>query len=486
MTRCLRRFVQRGSCDSALFAPSLKAPGERAMARGANRASYRPPQSSTRPHFRGKEASGTHRWTRRAYRCFRWRWPPRRAAWADAERGLSPADLAMHVVLPELDGRLFAGVASFQRTGQTRDPLCNFPGIAHRPDARADHRDRRPGRWLDEPRQSRRPNGKLALVLSTYPGKTWNMAHAVGLDALASTDAILDDLARGCAISTRARATRSLAARAALPGRWPTIESALGGIARGLADTILQHGMGRPEDDPDLRRDCSFCGDAPGAALVALQPERGARTGAGSRVSRPLPHPAPRLCRVLSLAAARQCDAVVHVGAHGTLEWLPGKSVALSDECWPEALIGPMPVIYPFIVNDPGEAAQAKRRIGADHPWPHPGTAEAKRHTRPSRASGGAARRVLQRGRAGPAAPRSFASRYPRPRRKHWALRMILGSPTPPVRQRRSPASTVLSATSKKASLAMGCTVWGRTPHAPTRFDRGTAMRVSGNRYWTR
>ena len=53
------------------------------------------------------------------------------------------------------------------------------------------------------------------------------------------------------------------------------------------------------------------------------------------------------------------------MGAHGTLEWLPGKSVALSSACWPEALIGDLPVIYPFIVNDPGEAAQAKRRIGA-------------------------------------------------------------------------------------------------------------------------
>ena len=58
-------------------------------------------------------------------------------------------------------------------------------------------------------------------------------------------------------------------------------------------------------------------------------------------------------------------DALIHIGAHGTLEWLPGKSVALSANCWPEALIRDLPVIYPFIVNDPGEAAQAKRRIGA-------------------------------------------------------------------------------------------------------------------------
>ncbi len=60
-----------------------------------------------------------------------------------------------------------------------------------------------------------------------------------------------------------------------------------------------------------------------------------------------------------------RADALVHVGAHGTLEWLPGKAVALSETCWPEALAGDLPVIYPFIVNDPGEAAQAKRRIGA-------------------------------------------------------------------------------------------------------------------------
>ncbi|WP_043610679.1 cobaltochelatase subunit CobN, partial [Novosphingobium sp. B-7] len=62
---------------------------------------------------------------------------------------------------------------------------------------------------------------------------------------------------------------------------------------------------------------------------------------------------------------AQGIDALLHMGAHGTLEWLPGKAVALSGACWPEALIGSLPVIYPFIVNDPGEAAQAKRRIGA-------------------------------------------------------------------------------------------------------------------------
>ena len=67
----------------------------------------------------------------------------------------------------------------------------------------------------------------------------------------------------------------------------------------------------------------------------------------------------------LWLRTVEAASALIHIGAHGTLEWLPGKSVALSEVCWPEALIKDLPVIYPFIVNDPGEAAQAKRRICA-------------------------------------------------------------------------------------------------------------------------
>src|SRR6185437_4066533 len=67
----------------------------------------------------------------------------------------------------------------------------------------------------------------------------------------------------------------------------------------------------------------------------------------------------------LWLRHIERSHAMIHIGAHGTLEWLPGKSVALSQACWPDALLGATPVIYPFIVNNPGEAATAKRRLGA-------------------------------------------------------------------------------------------------------------------------
>src|SRR5262249_52622803 len=105
-----------------------------------------------------------------------------------------------------------------------------------------------------------------------------------------------------------------------------------------------------------LRRDKVF---------VAVQPERGevrTRDTDYHDLAR-----TPRHSYVAFYLWLRQqrIDALVHMGAHGTLEWLPGKAVALSEECGPEALIGDLPVISPFIVNDPGEAAQAKRRIGA-------------------------------------------------------------------------------------------------------------------------
>ena len=101
-----------------------------------------------------------------------------------------------------------------------------------------------------------------------------------------------------------------------------------------------------------------------GPCLIALQPERGTPAARADEY-----HDLARVPRHAYVAfylwLQRRADALVHIGAHGTLEWLPGKAVALSGTCWPQVLTGALPVLYPFIVNDPGEAAQAKRRIGA-------------------------------------------------------------------------------------------------------------------------
>jgi len=287
-----------------------------------------------------------------------------RAGWAAASRGLSPADLAMHVVLAEIDGRVFAGVVSFKEAG-TRDPALAFARTIHRADPdRIEAITARVAGWAALA-QKAVAERRVALVLSTYPGKAYQMAHAVGLDALASAEAILSDLAEaGYATNGQTDLTIFLWRQHL---QWPLVEyrKALAALPEALrAD--LYAAWGEPEADVAVVDGAfRFAALSVGNVLVALQPERGdsaSRDGDYHDLSR-----CPRHGYVAFYLWLRErgMDSLVHIGAHGTLEWLPGKSVALSDACWPEALTGAMPVIYPFIVNDPGEAAQAKRRIGA-------------------------------------------------------------------------------------------------------------------------
>ncbi|MFG1403699.1 cobaltochelatase subunit CobN [Xanthobacter sediminis] len=284
-------------------------------------------------------------------------------AWSAAARGLSPADLAMHVVLPEVDGRIFAGVASFKAPAE-RDPQLEYARAVHAPHpgriAAIANRVAAWARLAALPAHARRP----ALVLSTYPGRAWNMAHAVGLDPLASAEAMLADLAAEGYGAAPGEPLASALAEARI--HWPldAYEAALGALPETLR-AELHAAWGAPQDDPDITgRGFAFAAVRRGKAIVALQPERGLparRDGDYHDLSR-----VPRHAYVaFHLWLRAEADVLVHIGAHGTLEWLPGKAVALSDTCWPEALAGALPVVYPFIVNDPGEAAQAKRRIGA-------------------------------------------------------------------------------------------------------------------------
>jgi cobaltochelatase CobN len=288
----------------------------------------------------------------------------RREDWKTSPRGLSPADLAMHVVLPEIDGRLLAGVVSFKSPDE-RDGDLQFAHLAHQPDG-----DRiravvdRLSAWhrlATLPARDKR----LAIVLSSYPGRPHQIAHAVGLDALASTAALLGDAKAAGYDVEAASALASVLRSGELSWSVSDYRTALARLPRALQEN-LANSWGAPEDDP-LVRDGAFHFPAirRGKAIIAVQPERGEVQSRDADY-----HDLARVPRHSYVAfylwlRSQRADALIHMGAHGTLEWLPGKSVALSETCWPEALIGDLPVIYPFIVNDPGEAAQAKRRIGA-------------------------------------------------------------------------------------------------------------------------
>ncbi|MCC6864254.1 MAG: cobaltochelatase subunit CobN, partial [Rhodobacteraceae bacterium] len=355
---------ERGFKVLALFVPSLKAVGAGAFLTDALKA-LRPVAVVNTTAFSGKGADGISPLDAVGVPVFQVALSTaRRRDWLMSARGLSPTDLAMYVVLPEVDGRLFAGVVSF-KSPEKRDPDLQFSRFAHRADVgRVALVADRVAAWhrLAVTDATER---RLGFVLSTYPGRPDQIAHAIGLDALASVNGMLTVLAReGYAVAPVADLGKRLIVEVL---EWSLAEylAALDSLPSALRDDLVA-AWGLPENDPACVDGVfRFAAVRAGSAVVALQPERGdvvARNSDYHDLSRTPRHGYVAFYLWLR---AQGLHALVHVGAHGTLEWLPGKSVALSAECWPEVLIGALPVIYPFIVNDPGEAAQAKRRIGA-------------------------------------------------------------------------------------------------------------------------
>ena len=354
----------RGFAPQGLFVPSLKAPGAAAFLTAAF-ARTAPSAIVNATAFSGKGADGASPLDAPGCPVFQLALSTaRRRDWATSDRGLSPADLAMHVVLPEVDGRIFAGVASFKSPGR-RDPDLQFSRFAHRADlgriaAVAD----RVAAWVRlaaAPAKLR----EIAVILSTYPGRPDQIAHAVGLDALASVPAMLGHLAAAGYGVTQPEDFGPQLVRETLI--WPLADylTALQTIPEPLRANLMAS-WGDPADDPATRDgQFHFAALRAGNALIALQPERGNVAVRDADYHDLARTPRHGYVAFYLWLRSQNPHALVHVGAHGTLEWLPGKSVALSDTCWPEVLLGATPVIYPFIVNDPGEAAQAKRRIGA-------------------------------------------------------------------------------------------------------------------------
>jgi len=292
------------------------------------------------------------------------------AAWEESKRGLNAADLAMNVVLPELDGRLFAGAISFKEAANLGltggiDLVRHVPfqnGIAHAADLAVSWARLRTTAPCDR---------KVALILSTYPGRPDQIAHAVGLDGLASTLSIAQRLEQdGYAITNIPADSRNLTSRLAPEHAhsWPLADytRVFATLPEAFQQSVIE-AWGAPQDDPSICNGAFiFQATGLGHLTVCLQPERG-RT-ADRKAQYHDPATPPRHAYVafyLWLRHALDADAALHLGAHGTLEWLPGKAVALGSSCAPQALLGALPLIYPFIVNDPGEAGQAKRRIAA-------------------------------------------------------------------------------------------------------------------------
>jgi cobaltochelatase CobN len=295
----------------------------------------------------------------------------RRSAWSQSPRGLGPADLAMHVVLPELDGRVLQGAIAFKGPLPAQDDLC-FSAFGNLPEADriAILADRIAAliKLQATPRSERR----VAMLLPDYPGAAGRAGYAVGLDVPESIVGLLSEMEQadygvaGAPTTSRALLDALLEPSndAALPlDRYRDLVATLPdeAIAR------VKAAWGDAGNDSDVRDGAfRFRAQIFGNILIAFPPDRGRSTDRRADYhDASLPPRHALLAFGLWLRHVAKVDALVHMGAHGTLEWLPGKAVALTGSCFPELTVGCLPVIYPFIVSNPGEAGQAKRRIAA-------------------------------------------------------------------------------------------------------------------------
>ena len=317
-----------------------------------------------------------------------------REDWLADSQGLRPRDIAMQVVLPEMDGRIMTRAMSFKGLAH-RCELTQTDVISYQaePDRIA---------WIAELawrwcqlRSKPAAQKKAALILANYPGSEARMGSGVGLDTPESVIALLDQLARdGWQLGdAAARPDSGLALMGLLqqgiandPKKWPlrpasqgyslqAYQQRLAQLPGDMAQAIAER-WGAPEQDPMLRDGWfMIAGLQLGHVFVGIQPARSldGRNDYASYHDAELVPPHHYLAFYFWLRDVFGVDAMVHVGKHGNLEWLPGKSLALSQQCWPDAILGPLPHVYPFIVNDPGEGAQAKRRSQAviiDHLMP--------------------------------------------------------------------------------------------------------------------
>jgi cobaltochelatase CobN len=319
-----------------------------------------------------------------------------RADWEENDEGVSPLDAASQIAVPEFDGRLITVPFSFKEIDE--DGLPAYVADPERA-ARVAGIAVRHARLRHIPAADKR----IALVLSAYPTKHSRIGNAVGLDTPASAVALLrrlvdegydfgdtadipgfvsgdgDELIRALIdagghdqdwLTEEQLAKNPVRIPAADYRRWYVT------LPQELREQVERH-WGPPPGEMFLDRSRNPEGDIVLAALrrgnllVLIQPPRGFGENPIAIYHDPdLPPSHHYLAAYRWIAAAADdngfgADAMIHLGKHGNLEWLPGKNAGLSAACAPDAALGDLPLVYPFLVNDPGEGTQAKRRVHA-------------------------------------------------------------------------------------------------------------------------
>jgi len=326
--------------------------------------------------------------------------------WESELNGLSGRDIAMNVALPEVDGRILSRAVSFKGESFYDEMTeCSITTYRARGD-RITFVSSLAKNWCAL-RQVQNEHSRPAFIMANYPNRDGRLANGVGLDTPESLITVSKELTKhGYKLDNFPKSSADLMKKLTSgPTNWlPDRVKRLGGEFYPLDDYIheykklpyefrskIESRWGSPENDPFIKFSSKKLHKKKikGFALsihrfdnviVGLQPARGYNIDAKETYHSPdLMPPHNYIAFYFWIRFEFKAHAIVHMGKHGNLEWLPGKSLALSNSCAPEAILGPTPHIYPFIVNDPGEGTQAKRRSQAviiDHLTPPMARAE--------------------------------------------------------------------------------------------------------------
>tara|TARA_B110000914_G_scaffold107667_1_gene94370 strand:- start:3310 stop:7029 length:3720 start_codon:yes stop_codon:yes gene_type:complete len=326
--------------------------------------------------------------------------------WESELNGLSGRDIAMNVALPEVDGRILSRAVSFKGESFYDEMTeCSITTYRARGD-RITFVSSLAKNWCAL-RQVQNEHSRPAFIMANYPNRDGRLANGVGLDTPESLITVSKELAKhGYKLDNFPKSSADLMKKLTSgPTNWlPDRVKRLGGEFYPLDNYIheykklpyefrskIESRWGSPENDPFIKFSSKKLHKKKikGFALsihrfdnviVGLQPARGYNIDAKETYHSPdLMPPHNYIAFYFWIRFEFKAHAIVHMGKHGNLEWLPGKSLALSNSCAPEAILGPTPHIYPFIVNDPGEGTQAKRRSQAviiDHLTPPMARAE--------------------------------------------------------------------------------------------------------------
>ncbi len=305
--------------------------------------------------------------------------------WANGTQGLNPRDMAMNVVLPEVDGRIITRAVSFKgMQGQNlalQTEVLTYEPVRSRINFVADLAVK----WI-ELKHTDVGDRKIALILANYPNRDGRLANGVGLDTPAScleilkalrsvgynvgeipktSDELMKLLTTGVTNDRESFGVRQIYQSLSLEDYQNYFQD--------LPESV-QNGISNRWSKTRQENDFLIAGMQFGNIFVGIQPSRGYDLDPTLNYHAPDLEPTHDYMAFYHWVRDKfKANAITHIGKHGNLEWLPGKSVALSENCYPEAAFGAMPHFYPFIVNDPGEGSQAKRRSQAviiDHLTP--------------------------------------------------------------------------------------------------------------------